>query len=113
MRLTGTGVPSARPWILMSTVSRPTRGTGTRKCLPCRLSNARVPSEEIRLSPDGTRAFVSLQGKHFLVPVPRVGRETVDIKIQGRADGTPVPVKRMSPEGGDYLRWSNDGTTMT
>lgn len=70
-------------------------------------------AEEIRLSPDGARAFVNLQGKHFLVPVPRAGRETVDIKIQGRGDNTPVPVKRMSAEGGDYLRWSNDGTTMT
>ena len=27
-------------------------------------------ADEIRLSPDGTRAFVSLQGKHFLVTVP-------------------------------------------
>ena len=70
-------------------------------------------ADEIRLSPDGSRAFVNLQGKHFLVPVPRAGRETVDIKIQGRADGTPVPVKRMSLEGGDYLRWSSDGATMT
>ncbi len=70
-------------------------------------------ADEIRLSPDGTRAFVNLQGKHFLVPVPRAGRETVDIKIQGRGDGTPVPIKRMSAEGGDYLHWSADGTTMT
>ena len=70
-------------------------------------------ADEIRLSPDGSRAFVNLQGKHYLVPVPRAGRETVDIKIQGRADGTPVPVKRMSLEGGDYLRWSSDGATMT
>jgi imidazolonepropionase-like amidohydrolase len=70
-------------------------------------------ADEIRLSPDGTRAFVNLQGKHFLVPVPRAGRETVEIKIQGRGDNTPVPVKRMSAEGGDYLQWSNDGTTMT
>ena len=70
-------------------------------------------ADEIRLSPDGSRAFVNLQGKHYVVPVPRAGRETVDIKIQGRGDGTPVPVKRMSLEGGDYLRWSSDGATMT
>ena len=37
-----------------------------------------------RLSPDGTRAFVNLQGKHYLVTVPRAGRETVEVKHQGR-----------------------------
>ena len=64
-------------------------------------------ADEIRLSPDGSRAFVSLQGKHYLVTVPRAGRETVDIRIQGRGDDTAVPVKRMSLEGGDYLRWTS------
>ena len=61
-------------------------------------------ADEIRLSPDGTRAFVSLQGKHYLVTVPRAGRETVEVRIQGRGENTAVPVKRMSLEGGDYLR---------
>lgn len=68
---------------------------------------------EIRLSPDGTRAFVSLQGKHFMVTVPMAGRETVDIRITGRGDNTSVPVKRLSAEGGDYLRWTTDGKTVT
>ena len=63
-------------------------------------------ADEIRLSPDGTRAFVNLQGKHYLVTVPRAGRETVEVRIQGRADNTAVPVKRMSLEGGDYLDWT-------
>jgi Tol biopolymer transport system component len=68
---------------------------------------------EIRLSPDGTRAFVSLQGRHFLVTVPMAGRETVDIRITGRGDNAPVPVKRMSAEGGDYLQWTRDGKAVT
>ena len=63
-------------------------------------------ADDIRLSPDGTRAFVSLQGKHYLVTVPRAGRETVEVRIQGRGDNTAVPVKRMSLEGGDYLEWT-------
>jgi Tol biopolymer transport system component/imidazolonepropionase-like amidohydrolase len=70
-------------------------------------------ADEIRVSPDGSRAFVSLQGKHFLVSVPRAGRETVDIRISGRADGAAVPVKRLSAEGGDYLAWSADGVAVT
>ncbi len=70
-------------------------------------------ADEIRLSPDGNRAFVSLQEKHYLVSVPRAGRETIEVRIQGRADNTSVPVKRMSLEGGDYLDWAADGKSVT
>ena len=70
-------------------------------------------ADEIRLSPDGTRAFVSLQGRHFIVTVPMAGRETVDIRITGRGDNAAVPVKRMSAEGGDYLQWTADGKAVT
>ena len=45
--------------------------------------------------------------------VPRAGRETVEVRIQGRADNTSVPVKRMSLDGGDYLDWTADGTAVT
>ena len=70
-------------------------------------------AKEIRLSPDGTRALVSLQNRHYVVSVPRAGRETVDVRITGKADGAAVPVKRLSPAGGDYLAWTADGTAMT
>lgn len=70
-------------------------------------------ADAIRLSPDGTRAFVSLQGKHYLVPVPRAGRETVVVRIQGKADNTSVPVTRMSLDGGDYLDWTPNGQAVT
>ncbi len=68
---------------------------------------------EIRLSPDGTRAFASLQGRHYIVSVPIAGRETVEVRIQGRGGDAAVPVKRMSNEGGDYLRWTIDGKAVT
>jgi Tol biopolymer transport system component/imidazolonepropionase-like amidohydrolase len=71
------------------------------------------PANEIRLSPDGTRAFVNLQGRHYLVTVPMAGRETVDIRITGRGDNAVVPVRRMSAEGGDYLQWTRDGKAVT
>ena len=70
-------------------------------------------ASEIRLSPDGTRAFVSIQGRHYLVTVPMAGRETVDIRLTGRGDNAAVPVKRMSAEGGDYLQWTRDGKAVT
>jgi Tol biopolymer transport system component/imidazolonepropionase-like amidohydrolase len=68
---------------------------------------------EIRLSPDGSRAFVSLQGRHYVVTVPMAGRETVDVRITGRGDNAVVPIKRMSAEGGDYLQWTSDGRGVT
>ena len=68
---------------------------------------------EIRISPDGARAFVNLQNKHFLVTVPRAGRETVEVRITGTAENTSVPVKRMSRDGGDFVGWTADGTTLT
>ena len=70
-------------------------------------------AEEIRISPDGTRVFVSLQGKHHLFAMPRAGRETVEVRIQGRADTTAVPVTRLSAEGGDYLAWTRDSGAVT
>jgi Tol biopolymer transport system component/imidazolonepropionase-like amidohydrolase len=63
---------------------------------------------EIRVSPDGTRAFVSLQNKHIVVGIPRVGKEVVKISVRGKDDSV-VPIKRLSREGGSYLSWSPDG----
>jgi Tol biopolymer transport system component len=68
---------------------------------------------EIRLSPDGTRAYASLQGRHYIVSVPVAGREVIDVRIQGRGGDSAVPVKRLSTEGGDYLRWTTDGKAVT
>jgi imidazolonepropionase-like amidohydrolase/Tol biopolymer transport system component len=68
---------------------------------------------EIRLSPDGMRAYASLQGRHYILSVPIAGRETVEVRIQGRGGESAVPVKRMSNEGGDYLRWTSDGQAVT
>jgi Tol biopolymer transport system component len=75
---------------------------------------ANPPSaSEIRLSPDGTRAAVSLQNRHYLITVPMAGRETVDIRITGRGDSAAVPITRISADGGDYLQWTADGRTVT
>ena len=71
-------------------------------------------ADDIRLSPDGTRAFVSLQNRHYLVNLPRSG-EMLTVRIQGTGRGggnTPVPVTAMSLEGGDDLSWSADGKTV-
>jgi len=74
--------------------------------------NAFPTAEEIHISPDGQHAFVSLQGRHYLITIPKFGRETVTLNI---IPGGPssVPIKKMSAEGGDYLAWSRDGKQVT
>jgi Tol biopolymer transport system component len=69
-------------------------------------------ADDIKVSPDGQRAFVNLQNKHYLVTIPKAGRETVTVNIT-QSGQSSMPVKKMSPEGGDYLAWSADGKWVT
>lgn len=64
-------------------------------------------ADQIMVSPEGDHAFVNLQNKHYLVTIPKAGKETVNVSIT--AGPSSVPVKKMSNEGGDYLDWSEDG----
>ncbi len=70
-----------------------------------------TPASAIKISPDGAQAFCEVQGKHYLVSIPKAGKETVNVSVVG---GSPsVPVKKMSAEGGDYIAWSHDGKSVT
>lgn len=64
-----------------------------------------------KISSDGTQVFCEVQGKHYLVTIPRVGKETLNISVA--SPNSNVPVKKMSAEGGDYLGWSGDGKSVT
>jgi hypothetical protein len=70
-----------------------------------------APAGMIKISPDGTQAFCEVQGKHYLVTIPRVGKETVNVSVTGASPA--VPVKKMSAEGGDYLANLAYGITTT
>jgi Tol biopolymer transport system component/imidazolonepropionase-like amidohydrolase len=65
----------------------------------------------IKISPDGAQAFCEVQGKHYLITIPRAGKETVNVSVTG--PNSVVPVKKLSAEGGDYLAWTPDGKTLT
>jgi Tol biopolymer transport system component/imidazolonepropionase-like amidohydrolase len=69
-------------------------------------------ADEIRVSPDGQHAFVSLENKHYLVPLPKAGKETVKISTKTR-ESTVVEIKKMSPDGGEALGWTRDGKAVT
>jgi Tol biopolymer transport system component/imidazolonepropionase-like amidohydrolase len=65
----------------------------------------------MRISPDRSRIFAEVQGKHFLVTVPRSGRETVNMNVASPTSN--FPVKKMSAFGGDYLDWAPDGRSVS
>lgn len=65
----------------------------------------------VMISPEGDKAFIELQGKHYIVTLPKAGRETVNVNLGGPAAN--VPFKKMSAYGGDYLAWSRDGKNVT
>ena len=65
----------------------------------------------VMVSPAGDKAFVELQGKHYLVTIPRAGKETVNVNLAGPSAN--VPFKKMSAFGGDYLKWAPDGKSVS
>jgi imidazolonepropionase-like amidohydrolase len=69
-------------------------------------------AEEVKISPDGTRVFVSLENKHYLLPLPKAGKETLNLSIKPGGSGA-LRVREMSREGGDYIAWSADGEAVT
>ncbi len=70
-----------------------------------------VSASQYKISPDGTQVFCEVQGKHYLVTIPKVGKETLNVGVT--APVASVPFKKMSAEGGDYLAWAGDGKSVT
>ncbi len=65
-------------------------------------------ADQIMVSPDSQRAFVSLQHQLYVFPIPLLGKQTITVNITPEKPSV-VPVKKISPDGGDYLSWSADG----
>lgn len=65
------------------------------------------PANEVILSPDGDQALADVDNKIYLVSVPVTGGVTPTISISS-AETAPVPVRRLTRVGGDFLGWSSD-----
>lgn len=59
-------------------------------------------------SPDGDWLAFTVRGNVYLVAMPRTS-EAATIGL----DSTPLPIKVLTNEGGDDLRWENGGKTLT
>lgn len=66
-----------------------------------------APAQEILISPDGTQAIAEVGMKVYLLDVPVTGTEpTISVMKPAAA---PVPVRRITPVGGEFLGWARDG----
>lgn len=100
---TGQGLVSIR----LDGLDRRTHMRITGKGTPPQQPSASV----MRISPDRTRVFAEVQGKHYLVTVPRMGRDTINVSVA--APTANIPFKKMSVYGGDYLDWSRDSKSVS
>ena len=67
-------------------------------------------ANDARISPDGQSAIADVQNKLYLVTIPKVGGEAPTVSV---TDGSSMPVKRLTLDGGEYLNWTPDGRSVT
>lgn len=67
-------------------------------------------ADNARISPDGQSAFAEVQNKLYIVTIPQVGGEAPNVSV---TDGSSMPVKKVSAEGGESLQWTTDGRAVT
>jgi Tol biopolymer transport system component len=68
-----------------------------------------APADDIRISPDGKWALAQVSNQVYLLAVPRVGGETVTVDVSK----SPVPLRKITDVGGDYMGFADGGKTLT
>ena len=66
----------------------------------------RAPVDDLRLSPDGTRLLVQSTQQLYLLGMPATAGTTLDLARP------PVPHRKLTDVGADFLQWSADGRTI-
>jgi Tol biopolymer transport system component len=64
-------------------------------------------AEEAVPSPDGRWVAYSELHDAYVVPLPEAGKGPVDVSTDG-----PLPIARLSEEGGEWLSWADQGRTV-
>ncbi|HUQ82326.1 MAG TPA: amidohydrolase family protein [Gemmatimonadaceae bacterium] len=62
---------------------------------------------ELQVSPDGNRVLANVDNKIFVLPLPVTGGPTPTISVE-QPNNSPVPFRRLSRIGGDFLGWNAD-----
>lgn len=68
-------------------------------------------ADDIKISPDGTQAFCSVEQQLYVFSIPPMGGQTLTI-TPGTLSGV-APVKKISKEVGYFLNWTPDGKAVT
>ena len=66
------------------------------------------PADQILMAPRGDRAIAQVGENVYLVTVPMVGGAGLQVSVL-KPDNAPVPVKRITKVGGDFVGWHPDG----
>ncbi len=67
------------------------------------------PADDVRLSPDGTKALAVYRNQLYLLLVPRIGGEAPTVNVSGGS----TPVKKLTNIGADAFAWADGGNTVT
>ena len=68
-----------------------------------------APASDVRISPDGKWALAQVANQVYLLAVPRTGGEAVTVDVFK----SPVPLRKLTDVGGDYMAFADDGKTLT
>lgn len=70
------------------------------------------PADEVLMAPDGRQALAASANQVFLLQVPMVGGEVPTVSLASPA-GAPVPVRRLTTTGGEFMQWIAGGGDVT
>ncbi len=66
------------------------------------------PADEVLISPAGDRMLAQVNSNLWLITAPVLGGQTLTVSITNPA-AAPVPVKRVTRIGGDFIGWVDHG----
>ena len=64
-------------------------------------------AQELQVSPDGSRVLAQVDNKLFVVPLPMTGGPVPTVSVN-QPTGGPLPFRRLSRIGGDFIGWNAD-----
>jgi Tol biopolymer transport system component len=67
------------------------------------------PADDVRISPDGRWALAQVSNQVYLLAVPRMGGEPITVDVSK----APVPMRKITDVGGDYMGFADGGKTLT
>jgi Tol biopolymer transport system component len=67
------------------------------------------PADDVRISTDGKWALAQVSNQVYLLAVPRTGGDAITVDVSK----SPVPMRKITDVGGDYMGFADGGKTLT